>query len=81
VGARTKLKIAVFAPMPTASVSIANRREGRIFQQHADGVFQVIHARDLRFKIGARAKHQNPNTKLQRNPKLQTPKRPSIPPH
>jgi len=47
--------------------------EAGVPQQLAEGEFQVILC-DLRFGIAKRANHQNPNTKLQRNPKLQIPK-------
>src|SRR5438552_11356654 len=65
--ALTKLKMAVFAPMPIANVIMATAVK--------PGFFSNWRMADLRsFMVsGQWTKSQIPNTKLQRNPKHQTP--------
>jgi hypothetical protein len=48
--------------------------EAAVLQQLAEGKAQVIHGADWQKTIEGPPKSQNPNTKLQRNPKWQIPK-------
>src|SRR5467141_3501962 len=77
------LKIAVFAPMPRASVSTATAVKPGFFNswRKAKRRSFIEALGDSRGAIGERTKHQIPNTKLQRNSKLQIPNAASIPPN
>src|SRR2546426_3154684 len=74
--ALTTLKIAVLAPMPSASVSTATAVKPGFFNN-----WRKANLRSFMFTIDERAKHQTPNTKHQRTSKLQIPNDSAIPPY
>src|SRR6266404_3657207 len=85
--ALTKLKIAVFAPIPSASVSTATAVKPGFFNSWRKPNFKSfmvccqLSVAGCSLLVVRWSAAQIPNTKLQRNPKLQTPNGASLPPY